>query len=55
MFLLIVLDIGVMCLKIGGSWVFFVLMEGFVEVENNNIIIFCNGVEEGVLIDFVVV
>jgi F-type H+-transporting ATPase subunit epsilon len=49
--LLTALDIGVMRLKTGGNWISFVLMEGFAEVENNNITILCNGAEEGASID----
>jgi F-type H+-transporting ATPase subunit epsilon len=49
--LLTALDIGVMRLKTGGSWISFVLMEGFAEVESNNITILCNGAEEGASID----
>lgn len=49
--LLTALDIGVMRLKTSGNWVSFVLMEGFAEVENNNVTILCNGAEEGTSID----
>ena len=49
--LLTALDIGVMRLKTGGNWISFVLMEGFAEVEDNKIIILCNGAEEGASID----
>lgn len=45
------LDIGVMRLKTGGIWLSFVLMEGFAEVENNNITILCTGAEEAAAID----
>jgi F-type H+-transporting ATPase subunit epsilon len=44
--LLTALDIGVMRLKNDGNWTSIVLMEGFAEVENNKVTIFCNGAEE---------
>ena len=49
--LLTALDIGVMRLKIDGSWTSIVLMEGFAEVEDNKVTILCNGAEEGSSID----
>jgi|SRR6056297_251422 len=49
--LLTALDIGVMRLKSGDNWISFVLMEGFAEVDNNNITVLCNGAEEGASID----
>jgi F-type H+-transporting ATPase subunit epsilon len=45
------LDIGVMRLKTGGIWISFVLMEGFAEIENNNITILCTGAEEAASVD----
>jgi len=49
--LLTALDIGVMRLKVDGSWTSIVLMEGFAEVEANKITILSNGAEEGSSID----
>ena len=49
--LLTALDIGVMRLKTDAGWTSIVLMEGFAEVEENKVIILCNGVEEGSSID----
>ena len=49
--LLTALDIGVMRLKIDGSWTSIVLMEGFAEVEDNKVTILCNGAQEGSSID----
>jgi F-type H+-transporting ATPase subunit epsilon len=49
--LLTALDIGVMRLKTEGNWISIVLLEGFAEVENNNVTILCNGAEEGKGID----
>jgi F-type H+-transporting ATPase subunit epsilon len=49
--LLTALDIGVMRLKTNTGWNSIVLMEGFAEVENNNVTILCNGAEESSSID----
>jgi len=49
--LLTALDIGVMRLKSTAGWTSIVLMEGFAEVEDNKVIILCNGAEEGSSID----
>ena len=45
--LLTALCIGVMRLKSNTGWTSIVLMEGFVEVEDNRVTILCNGAEEG--------
>ena len=49
--LLTAIDIGVMRLKSDAGWISIVLMEGFAEVENNNVTILCNGAQEGSTID----
>jgi F-type H+-transporting ATPase subunit epsilon len=49
--LITALDIGVMRLKSETGWTSIVLMEGFAEVEANNVTILCNGAEEGSSID----
>ena len=49
--LLTALDIGLMRLKSNSSWTSIVLMDGFGEIEGNNVTILCNGAEEGKLID----
>ena len=49
--LLTALDIGAMRLKKSGKWASIFLMEGFAKVENNQVIILCNGAEEGTSID----
>jgi len=49
--LLTALDIGVMKLKKNNNWSLLILMEGFAEVEKDNIIILCNEAEETTSID----
>nr|YP_009297546.1 ATP synthase CF1 epsilon subunit [Hildenbrandia rivularis]AOM67090.1 ATP synthase CF1 epsilon subunit [Hildenbrandia rivularis] len=44
--LLTALDIGVMRVRIQKEWIAIVLLGGFAEVENNEIIILVNGAEE---------
>jgi len=49
--LLTALDIGVMKLKSDDAWTSIVLMEGFAEIEDNNVTVVCNDAEEGSSID----
>ena len=49
--LLTALDIGVMRVRIEKDWTPIVLMGGFAEIENDNLIILVNGAEEGSNID----
>ena len=49
--LLTSLDIGLMRLKSNSGWTSLVLMDGFGEIDSNNVTILCNGAEEGKLID----
>jgi len=49
--LLTSLDIGLMRLKSNSGWTSLVLMDGFGEIDGNNVTILCNGAEEGKLID----
>ena len=49
--LLTSLDIGLMRLKSNSDWTSLVLMDGFGEIDSNNVTILCNGAEEGKLID----
>jgi len=49
--LLTSLDIGLMRLKSNSDWTSLVVMDGFGEIDNNNVTILCNGAEEGKLID----
>ena len=49
--LLTALDIGVMRLKSDAGWTSIVLMEGFAEVDENQVTSLCNGAEEGSSID----
>merc|ERR1711871_1091333 len=44
--LLTALDIGVMRLKTAGNWTSIILVEGFAEVEKNNVTVLCNGAED---------
>jgi F-type H+-transporting ATPase subunit epsilon len=45
--LLTALDIGVMRVRVDKDWIPIVLMGGFAEIDNNNLIILVNGAEEG--------
>ena len=45
--LLTAIDIGVMRIRTDGVWKTLVLMEGFGEVENDNVTILCNGAQKG--------
>ena len=45
------LDIGVMRLKTAGNWTSIILVEGFAEVEKNNVTVLCSGAEEANNID----
>jgi F-type H+-transporting ATPase subunit epsilon len=45
--LLTALDIGVMRVRVDKEWIPIVLMGGFAEIDNNNLIILVNGAEEG--------
>lgn len=49
--LLSALDVGVMRVRPGKDWVSIALMGGFVEVENDEVIILVNGAERGDAID----
>ena len=49
--LLTSLDIGLMRLKSNSGWTSLVVMDGFGEIDSNNVTILCNGAEEGKLID----
>lgn len=49
--LLSALDVGVMRVRPGKDWVSIALMGGFVEVENDEVIILVNGAERGDTID----
>jgi F-type H+-transporting ATPase subunit epsilon len=49
--LLTALDIGVMRVRIEKEWTPIVLMGGFAEIENDQLIILVNGAEEGSKID----
>jgi F-type H+-transporting ATPase subunit epsilon len=49
--LLSALDVGVMRVRPGKDWVAIALMGGFVEVENNEVIVLVNGAERGDTID----
>ncbi len=49
--LLSALDVGVMRVRPGKDWVAIALMGGFVEVENDEVIILVNGAERGDTID----
>jgi len=44
--LLTALDIGVMRLKTTGNWTSIILVEGFAEIEKNNVTVLCSGAEE---------
>jgi F-type H+-transporting ATPase subunit epsilon len=44
--LLTALDIGVMRLKTAGNWTSIILVEGFAEVEKNNVTVLCSSAEE---------
>ena len=44
--LLTALDIGVMRLKTSGNWTSIILVEGFAEVEKNNVTVLCSSAEE---------
>ena len=45
--LLTALDIGVMRVRVDKEWIPIVLMGGFAEIDNDNLIILVNGAEEG--------
>ena len=45
--LLTALDIGVMRVRVDKDWIPIVLMGGFAEIDNDNLIILVNGAEEG--------
>jgi F-type H+-transporting ATPase subunit epsilon len=45
--LLTALDIGVMRVRVDKNWTPIVLMGGFAEIDNDNLIILVNGAEEG--------
>jgi F-type H+-transporting ATPase subunit epsilon len=45
--LLTAIDIGVMRVRVDRDWIPIVLMGGFAEIDNNNLIILVNGAEEG--------
>ncbi|KAI9132608.1 ATP synthase F1 subunit epsilon [Acaryochloris sp. CCMEE 5410] len=49
--LLSALDVGVMRVRPGKDWVSIALMGGFVEVENDEVVILVNGAERGDTID----
>jgi F-type H+-transporting ATPase subunit epsilon len=49
--LLTALDIGVMRLKTSGNWTSIILVEGFAEVEKNNVTVLCSAAEEANNID----
>lgn len=49
--LLSALDVGVMRVRPGKDWVSIALMGGFVEIENDEVIILVNGAERGDAID----
>jgi F-type H+-transporting ATPase subunit epsilon len=49
--LLTALDIGVMRVRIDKDWIPIVLMGGFAEIQNDQLIILVNAAEEGVKID----
>ncbi|NJK41893.1 MAG: F0F1 ATP synthase subunit epsilon [Acaryochloridaceae cyanobacterium SU_2_1] len=49
--LLSALDVGVMRVRPGKDWVAIALMGGFVEVENNEVVVLVNGAERGDTID----
>jgi len=49
--LLTALDIGVMRLKTEGNWTSIILVEGFAEVEKNNVTVLCSAAEEANNID----
>lgn len=49
--LLSALDVGVMRVRPGKDWVAIALMGGFVEVENDEVIVLVNGAERGDTID----
>lgn len=49
--LLSALDVGVMRVRPGKDWVSIALMGGFVEIENDEVIILVNGAERGDTID----
>ena len=40
------LDIGVLRIKTNDSWEPIILLDGFAEINNNNVIVLVNGVEE---------
>jgi F-type H+-transporting ATPase subunit epsilon len=45
--MLTALDIGVMRVRVDKEWIPIVLMGGFAEIDNDNLIILVNGAEEG--------